>query len=100
MSKFNILAKQYLKEKVLPVMPGTIEELVDGYYKILTALRNFVKQNPDYVNNEDALKGTDIYQELVELTQDELFQKLISCGVDTYMYGDADSALQDVLEGN
>ena len=98
--KFNDIAKQYLKENILPYEPGTIEEMVKGYYKLLSALRSFVKQNPEYVNNEDALKSTDIYQELQRLVQDELFQKLLSCGVESYMYGDMSSILQDVIKGN
>jgi len=100
MSKFNSIAKQYLKENILPYEPGSIEEFVRGYYKLLSALRKFVGQNPEYANNEDALRSTDIYLELQSLVQDELFQKLISCGVESYMYGDMDSILQDVIRGN
>jgi hypothetical protein len=98
--KFNDIAKQYLKENILPYEPGTIEEMVKGYYKLLSALRSFVKQNPEYTNNEDALKSTDIYQEFERLVQDELFQKLLSCGVESYMYGDMSSILQDVIKDN
>jgi len=98
--KFNDIAKQYLKENILPYEPGTIEEMVKGYYKLLSALRSFVKQNPEYANNEDALKSTDIYLEFERLVQDELFQKLLRCGVESYMYGDMDSILQDVIKGN
>ena len=90
--------KLQLNEKVLVEMPGTIEDLVEGYYKIISALKDFVKQNPDYINNESALKGTELYQELVELTQDDMFQRLVGCGVETYMYGDANSALEDLLQ--
>lgn len=100
MNKFNNIAKQYLKEKVLPFQPGTIEELVDGYYKLLTALRKLVKQKPEFAYNEDALKSTDIYQELLELIEGEEFQKLVNCGIETYMYGDVNTVLQDVLKGN
>jgi hypothetical protein len=98
--KFNELANSVLKEGILPYEPGTIEEMVKGYYKLLTALRSFVKQNPEYAYNEDALKSTDIYQEFDRLVQDELFQKLITCGVESYMYGDMSSILQDVIKGN
>ena len=100
MNKFNKICETILNEKVLPEMPGTIEDLVNGYYKILSALRNFVKQNPEFVNNESALKGTDLYQELVELTEDDMFQRLIGCGVETYMQGDADSVLKDILKNS
>ena len=100
MNKFNALAKQYLKEKVLPFQPGTIEELVDGYYKLLKALRGLVKQKPEFAYNEDALKSTDVYQELAELIESQEFQNLVSCGIETYMHGDTNAALQDVLKGN
>lgn len=90
--------KLQLNEKVLPELPGTIEDMVDGYYKLISALKEFIKQNPEYANNESALKGTELYRELVELTQDDMFQRLMGCGVETYMYGDANSVLEDLLQ--
>lgn len=98
--KFNEIAQQILKEKILPFQPGTIEEIVEGYYKLLTALRKLVRQNPEFAYNEDALKSTDVYQELLEVIQSEEFQKLVGCGVETYMYGDIESVLRNILKGN
>jgi hypothetical protein len=68
--------------------------------KLLKALKKFIRQNPEFAYNEDALKSADVYQEFLEVIQSEEFQKLVGCGVDTYMYGDAESVLRDILKGN
>lgn len=100
MKKFDTLCDSLLNENILPFEPGTIEELVEGYYKLLKALKKLVKQKPEFAYNRDALKSTDIYQEFNKLIESQNFQDLITCGLETYMYGDTNEALKDILKGN
>lgn len=79
---------------------GTIEDFVKAYYAALNGLRMVVKKQPNLKHNEHALMSTQAYEKLKSIIEDEDFQTLISCGVETYMHGDIDQVLQDVIEGN